>query len=117
MDKSKKYTKLLKELFEEYKQNNPSFSNPNLGQEVNSFFVMDETNGIFTWFHFGWTKQGRVDSINLFVRLEDGKIHIEEDWTEEGIGTILMERGVPKKDIVVEFHPPEMRQYTDFALS
>ncbi len=73
-------------------------------------------NGIFAWMDFGWTKQGRVDAINVFVRLQDGKIHIEEDWTEEGIGTILLKRGVPPKDIVVEFHPPEMRQYTEFAL-
>lgn len=117
MDKLNHYTKLLKEIFEEYKKNNPSVSNPSIGQKVNSFFVNDEENGVFTWFHFGWTTQGRVDSINAFVRLQDGKIHIEEDWTEEGIGNILLERGVPKKDIVVEFHPPEMRQYTDFALA
>lgn len=117
MDKLKRYKVILKEIFEDYKKNNPSVSNSRIGQEVKSFFVIDEINGIFTWFHFGWTKQGRVDSINVFVRLENGKIHIEEDWTEDGIGTILLKRGVPPKDIVVEFHPPEMRQYTEFALS
>ncbi|WP_339382925.1 element excision factor XisI family protein [Microcoleus asticus] len=26
-----------------------------------------------------------------------------------------MKAGVPKKDIVLEFHEPGMRQYTDFA--
>lgn len=117
MDKLKQYTKILKEIFENYKKNNPSISNPNLGQEVNSFFVIDEANGIFTWFHFGWTKQGRVDAINVFVHLRNGKIHIEEDWTEEGIGTILLSKGVSPKDIIVEFHPPEMRQYTEFAIA
>ena len=117
MDKLKHYTKLLKEIFDDYKKNNPSISNPNIGQKVNSYFITDEANGIFTWFHFGWTKQGRIDAINVFVRVQDGKIHIEEDWTEEGIGTILLKKGVPTKDIVVEFHPPEMRQYTEFGVS
>lgn len=111
------YSKLLKEIFEEYKNLYKPIHNPKIGQDIDSVFVIDEAQGIFAWFDFGWTKQGRTKSINVFVRLKGGKIHIEEDWTEEGIGTLLLERRVPAKDIVVEFHPPKMRQYTEFALS
>jgi len=49
------------------------------------------------------------------VRIRDGKFWIEEDWTEDGIATDLVRAGVPKEDIVLAFHEPEMRQYTDFA--
>ena len=49
------------------------------------------------------------------VQLHDGKIWIEKDTTEDGIATDLMREGVPREDIVLAFHPPEMRQYTDFA--
>ncbi len=110
------YGKLLADIFKQYRELMKRASNPVVGQKVDPVFVIDEPNGIFAWFDFGWTKQGRTNSINVFVRLKDGKIHIEEDWTEEGIGTILLAKGVPSKDIVVEFHPPEMRQYTEFAL-
>ncbi len=110
------YGKLLTEIFEQYQELAKRATNSSLEQKVNPVFMIDEVKGIFAWLDFGWTKQGRVDSINVFVRLQEGKIHIEEDWTEEGIGTILLEKGVPPKDIVVEFHPPKMRQYTEFAL-
>ena len=42
---------------------------------------------------------------------------IEEDWTEEGIATDLLEAGVPHEDIVLAFHPPEKRPLTDFAVA
>ncbi len=116
MDKSTEYIKILKEIFDEYKSLMKRASS-NINQKVSPIFIVDELQGIFAWLDFGWTKQGRTKSINVFVRLKDGKIHIEEDWTEEGIGTILLERGVSPKDIVIEFHPPEMRQYTEFAIS
>jgi hypothetical protein len=107
------YSKLLKDIFDENKNLYKPINNPEIGQNIEPIFIVDELQGIFAWFDFGWTKKGRTKSINLFVRLKDNKIHIEEDWTEDGIGTILLTRGVPPKDIVVEFHPPEMRQYTD----
>ncbi|CAN5350789.1 hypothetical protein BH20ACI1_BH20ACI1_27610 [soil metagenome] len=111
------YGKLLKEIFEEYQDLVKRASSSGIDQKVDAVFIVDELKGIFAWLDFGWTQQGRTRSINVFVRLKDGKIHIEEDMTEEGIGTILLKKGVPPKDIVVEFHPPEMRQYTEFALN
>lgn len=50
------------------------------------------------------------------MRIRNGQFWIEEDWTEEGIATDLVRAGVPKEDIVLTFHEPKMRQYTDFAI-
>jgi hypothetical protein len=36
---------------------------------------------------------------------------------EVGIATELVEAGVPKEQIVLGFRPPEMRQYTEFAVA
>jgi hypothetical protein len=49
------------------------------------------------------------------VRLKDGKFWIEQDLTKEGITTELLEEGVPKEDIVLAFHAPELRPLTEFA--
>ena len=117
MDKMKKYAKLLREILTEYKELDAKATNSDIQINDDSVFVFDEASGVFAWFGFGWTKQGRIRAMRVFTRLHEGKIHIEEDWTEEGIGTILLARGVPPKDIVIEFHPPEMRQYTEFAIS
>ncbi|MGI2904577.1 element excision factor XisI family protein [Tolypothrix sp. VBCCA 56010] len=45
------------------------------------------------------------------------KSKIEEDRTENGIATDIVRAGVPKEDIVLAFHEPNMRQYTDFAVA
>jgi len=55
--------------------------------------------------------------MTVYVRIRNGKFWIEEDWTEDGIANDLVRAGVPKEDIVLAFHEPTMRQYTDFALA
>jgi hypothetical protein len=40
---------------------------------------------------------------------------VGNDWTEAAIVDALIERGVSPADIVLAFHPPEMRRYTEFA--
>lgn len=46
----------------------------------------------------------------------NGKLWIQHDGTEDGIANRLVELGVPKSDIVLAFHPPYKRPYTDFAI-
>jgi hypothetical protein len=43
-------------------------------------------------------------------------IWIQYDGTEEGIANRLVELGVPREDIVLAFHPPYKRPYTDFVV-
>ncbi|MEZ4707425.1 MAG: element excision factor XisI family protein [Caldilineaceae bacterium] len=43
--------------------------------------------------------------------------YIEIDWTEEGIATELLAAGVPNADIVLVFHHPIVRPYTEFAVA
>ena len=117
MDKIKHYASLLREILNEYKELDAKATNSDVELKDDSIFVFDEVDGVFAWFGFGWNNQRRTKAMRVFARLKDEKIHIEEDWTEEGIATLLMKKGVPAKDIVLEFHPPEMRQYTEFALN
>jgi hypothetical protein len=63
----------------------------------------------------GWHNRERVRTDYLHVRIRDGKVWIEEDNTEEGIATELVRVGVPREDIVLAFHPPELRHLTEFA--
>ncbi len=43
--------------------------------------------------------------------------YIEEDWTEEGIATELLREGIAKEDIVLAFHDPESRKFTEFSVA
>ncbi|NEO28302.1 MAG: XisI protein, partial [Kamptonema sp. SIO4C4] len=49
--------------------------------------------------------------------IKNEKIYIEEDLTEEGIATELLRENVPKEDIVLAFHDPESRKFTEFAIA
>lgn len=44
------------------------------------------------------------------------KIWIQRDGTEIGIANELIVAGVAKEDIVLGFHAPYKRQFTDFAV-
>jgi XisI protein len=46
----------------------------------------------------------------------DEKFWVQHDGTEDAIADQLVEKGVPKKDIVLAYHAPYVRQYTEFAL-
>jgi hypothetical protein len=49
-------------------------------------------------------------------RLDELKTLQQYDGTEVGVANQLIEMGVPKQDIVLAFHEPEVRQFTDFAV-
>ena len=61
--------------------------------------------------------EGEIHQFNcpVYVTLENDKIWIHCDFTEPGIANQLLEAGVPKMAIVLAFHAPNVRQYTDFA--
>jgi hypothetical protein len=67
----------------------------------------------------------RFGGINIYIDLgaekviaaeKDGKIWIQHDGTEIGIANQLVELGIPKSDIVLAFHSPFKRQFTEFAV-
>ena len=64
----------------------------------------------------GGEGEERIKENTIHVR-RNGKIWIEEDWTEDGVVTDFLQAAVPREDIVLAFHPPHLRQYTEFAIA
>lgn len=77
--------------------------------------VFDEQRDHYLLLKIGWSNGRRVRATTLHVRFRQGKICVEEDMTEEGIATFLLQQGVPSEDILLGFHPPAMRRHTEFA--
>jgi hypothetical protein len=50
------------------------------------------------------------------MRLHNGKIWLEYDGTDSYIARQLVKAGVPKEDIVLAFHPPDVRPHTGYAV-
>ncbi len=65
----------------------------------------------------GWEDGARVHTCIIHIDIINGKIWIQSDSSEDGIALDLLAEGVPKEDIVLGFHHPKRRKYTDFALS
>lgn len=113
MDKLTEYPKLIKRILTEYVE----LSNRNSNRDIETFLIVDEEKSHYIWMNLGWQKKERVSGMTVYVRIREGKFWIEEDWTENGIATDLIREGVPKEDIVLAFHEPKMRQYTEFAVA
>ena len=58
----------------------------------------------------------RIYGCIIHVDIINNKIWVQHDGTEEAIADKLVARGVPKQDIVLAYHGPPVRQYTEFAL-
>lgn len=112
MDQLNHYRDLIKQLLARY--NEILNRRPVPDQEVE--LVFDELHDIYMLVTVGWAQRRRVRRTILFVRLRNGKIWIEEDNLEDGLATDLLQMGVSKEDIVLAFHSPEMRRYTEFAV-
>lgn len=112
MDKPGHYRNLIrKTLIEHCQLANKSSST------VETITVFDEQSDNYLLIQMGWKLDKRIKNTTLHVRLLNHKIWIEEDWTEQGVVTDFIDLGVPDSDLVLAFHPPHLRQYTDFAIA
>ncbi len=65
----------------------------------------------------GFEGKQRFNYALIDVEIRNGKFWIHYDGLEDGVATYLLEKGVPKADIVLAFYSPEKRKLTEFALS
>lgn len=110
MDKLATYRQYIQQIISEYSQYKPSYG------EVELEVVFDTTRDHYQLLSVGWNNFQRIHGTVLHVDIRDGKFWIQHDGTEEGIANRLVEMGVPHEDIVLAFHPPYKRRYTDFAV-
>ncbi|MDF5707075.1 MAG: XisI protein [Nostoc sp. S4] len=84
-------------------------------EEIETQAILDTERDHYLLLHTGWRNNHRTHGCSIHLDIKDGKIWIQHDGTEVGIATLLLEQGVPREDIVLAFHSPYMRQFTEFA--
>jgi hypothetical protein len=85
------------------------------GEGIETQAVIDCDRDHYLLLHTGWRGNRRTHGCSLHLDIINGKIWIQHDGTEVGIATQLLEMGVPKGDIVLAFHSPYIRQFTEFS--
>jgi hypothetical protein len=104
------YDQLIQDILREYADCKPSYG------EVEVETIVDPVLGHYQLMTVGWDGQRRIHGCLLHVDIKNGKIWIQHDGTEEGIANRLVAEGVPKGDIVLAFHSPFKRRFTEFAV-
>lgn len=110
MDKLKTYRNIVEKVISEYA------AIPFVYGEVENRTMFDRENDSYMFYSVGWDNSGRVHGIVIHIDIINDKIYIQHDGTEDGIATDLEAAGVPKSDIVLAWHEPELRKYTDYAV-
>lgn len=63
-----------------------------------------------------WHGQQRVHASIVHLDIRDGKFWLQHDGTNRPVADELEDAGVPREDIVLAFHPVEIRPLTGYAV-
>lgn len=111
MDKLENYRNIIEKILTEHA------ALPYAYDEIERRTIFDRKQDSYILYIVGWGNGRRYHGINTHLDIINDKIYIQHDGTEEGIATDLEQAGVPKSDIVLAFHAPELRQHTEYAVA
>jgi hypothetical protein len=110
MDRVERYREIVNRLVEEYAAYKPSHG------QIECEAVADRARDHYEVMHVGWDGQRRVHGCVIHIDIRDGKVWVQYDGTTRPVAEELVAAGIPREDIVLGFHPPEVRRHTAFAV-
>jgi XisI protein len=116
MDKSLKI-KQYEQLILNYLAENVLHTSESEGYE--RVVVSDKENHHYQLLATGWATPTRfINAIAIHLQIKsNGKIWLLENNTELHPAEDLVQLGVSKEDIVLGFHPPQLRTYSGYAMA
>jgi hypothetical protein len=111
MDQLDQYRQQIQRILEHHRQLDPT------SEGVETYTVFDTQNDHYQVMSVGWQEGNRIYGCLIHVDIKDEKIWIQYDGTEYAVANELLDAGVPKQAIVIAYHPPHARHYTEFAVS
>ncbi len=113
MEKLLKYRKILREVLEEYSVGDRTLKYKPDDAQIK--LIMDTENDHYQVLYAGWRDSKQIFSVIFHFDIIDSKIWIQRNMSDYNIIEDIEAKGVPKKDIVLAFHAPEIRAYTEYA--
>ncbi len=104
------YRQIIMDLLKEYS----SYSQPN--DTIASQVIFDTERNHYQLLGIGWQGERRVLHPSIHIDIIGDKVWLQHDMTDAVIADELVERGIPKSQIVLGFHPEHVRHYTGFAI-
>lgn len=111
MEKIKKYKVIASEILDAMAKEYNTPEDP-----VEYIAIKDENRGSYLLFSDGWVEDDRFYGCYVHIDVAaNGKVWVRHDGTEDVVVDKLLDKGVPASDIVIGWHAPYERQYTEFA--
>lgn len=111
MDKIATYQKIIKKLMTDY------INDCSKRDDVDRKLIFDTENNHYQLVNVGWENEHRIYGCILHFDIKNGKIWLQYNGTEIDFAEELVKQKVPHEDIVIGFHSPFMRQFTEYAIS
>ncbi len=83
--------------------------------ELETVFDADKDRYIVVF--AGWSNDDRIYGPLAHIDIIDGKLWVQRDGTAEGLPILLMEKGVPKEQIVMAYRHPSDQKLMGFAMA
>lgn len=109
MDRIERYRQIVRRVMHQYAQYKPSHG------EIETEAVCDPERDYYEVLHVGWDGQRRVHGSVVHIDIKAGKVWVQYDGTSHPVAEELAAAGIPRVDIVLGFHPAEVRHHTGFA--
>jgi XisI protein len=87
------------------------------GKDVETQLILDSERDHYLLLRVGWDGEKRVNHAVFQFDIKDGKIWLQENNTDVELDKEFEEMGISKKEIVIGFHHPSMREYSDYAVA
>ncbi|MEM1253910.1 MAG: XisI protein [Cyanobacteria bacterium P01_H01_bin.21] len=84
---------------------------------VDTQLILDSERDHYLLLRVGWDGDKRINYPVFHFDIKDDKIWVQENTTDVEIDKDLENMGISKKEIVVGFHHPSMREHSEFAVA
>ncbi|HEY7427320.1 MAG TPA: XisI protein [Gemmataceae bacterium] len=110
MDKLERYRSIVRAIIEDYASGKPS------NGQIDTEAIVDRERDHYEVMHVGWDGQRRVHGSVVHIDIIGDKVWLQYDGTNRPVADELIAAGIPQKDIVLAFHPADVRPLTGFAV-
>ena len=111
MDRLDHYREIVRRLIQEYASYKPSHGH------IETEAIIDRDRDHYEVMHVGWDGVRRVHGSVVHIDLRGGKVWVQYDGTSRPVAEELVAAGIPREDIVLAFHPADLRPLTGFGVA
>ncbi|MEA5467319.1 XisI protein [Spirulina sp. 06S082] len=108
-----KYQTIIQDLLQEIHSYDISGSKNSIESQI----ILDTERNHYLLIDVGWEQKQFVYGTIIHLDIRGDKIWIQRNNTEIDLAKRLVEKGIPKENIVIGLHSPFMRRFSGYAMS